>query len=122
MSFSVFIPGNVPSSKNSNIWTGKFLVKSKTTSRYIRQTKDHWSNKNTISAFQSASSGKRPVLVTFLFIRGSKHKFDYINAAQIVQDLMVKNNWIENDNSELLLPVFESFKYDKKNPGVVISV
>ena len=122
MSFSVFIPGNVPSSKNSNIWTGKFLVKSKTTSRYIRQTKEHWGNQKTAQMFKSATNEKRPAVVTFLFIRGSKHKFDYINAAQIVQDLMVKNNWIEDDNSELLLPVFEPFKYDKKNPGVVISV
>ena len=32
---SVFIPGNTPSSKNSQQWTGKYLVKSKTTQRYI---------------------------------------------------------------------------------------
>ena len=61
-----------------------------------------------------------PVVVSFKFIRGSRHKFDYINPAQTVQDLMVKNGWIEDDNANFLIPVFEKYSYDKKNPGVKI--
>ena len=60
--------------------------------------------------------------VSFQFIRGSKHKFDYINPAQTVQDLMVKNNWIEDDNCEYIIPHFEPYKYDKENPGVYITI
>ena len=44
--------------------------------------------------------------------------FDYINPAQTVQDLMVKNEWIEDDNANYIIPRFEEFTYDKENPGV----
>ena len=39
---SIFIPGNVPSSKNSKRWTGKMLINSKTTMRYISKTKGEY--------------------------------------------------------------------------------
>ena len=42
----IFIAGNVPSSKNSKVWTGKYLVHSKTVRNYISKTKQDWlSNK-----------------------------------------------------------------------------
>ena len=63
-----------------------------------------------------------PVKISFKFIRKSKHKFDYINPAQTVQDLMVKNGWIEDDNAEFMIPVFEQYEYDKEKPGVYITI
>ena len=63
-----------------------------------------------------------PAKVSFTFIRGTKHKFDYINPAQTVQDDMVKHGWIEDDNMNFMIPVFKEFKYDKKNPGVIIEI
>ena len=63
-----------------------------------------------------------PVKISFKFIRGSKHKFDYINPAQTVQDDMVKHHWIDDDNCENILPVFEPYEYDKENPGVEIKL
>lgn len=63
-----------------------------------------------------------PYYVGLYFIRGSHHRFDYINAAQIVQDMMVKHGWIEDDNADYFVPVFLGYRYDKKNPGVVISL
>ena len=43
----IFIPGNVPSSKNSKRWTGKMLINSKTTMKYISKSKgDYLINKN----------------------------------------------------------------------------
>ena len=39
---SFFILGNVPSSKNGKRWTGKYLIHSKTTMRYIKETKEDY--------------------------------------------------------------------------------
>ena len=63
-----------------------------------------------------------PVKISFEFVRGSRHKFDYLNPAQTVQDDMVKYGWIEDDNAEFILPAFEQYTYDKNNPGVWIEL
>jgi len=65
---------------------------------------------------------KKPLVVEFEFVRGSQHKFDYINPAQTVQDLMVKYGWIDDDNCDEIIPVFLPYWYDKKNPGVYIHI
>tara|TARA_Y100001963_G_C6534612_1_gene332700 strand:+ start:153 stop:536 length:384 start_codon:yes stop_codon:yes gene_type:complete len=117
----IFIPGNVPSSKNSKRWTGKMLINSKTVMNYIKATKCQYEENR--SKFIEMTAGlEYPVVVSFKFIRGSRHKFDYINPAQTVQDLMVKNEWIEDDNANFIIPRFEEFTYDKENPGVEIQV
>ena len=116
-----FIPGNVPSSKNGRRWTGKYFVSSKATTKY---------RKDTAIYFEKFRKGFRkqlaklelPVKISFKFIRGSKHKFDYINPAQTTQDDMVKHHWIDDDNCENIIPVFEPYEYDKKNPGVEIKL
>ena len=116
-----FIPGNVPSSKNGRRWTGRYFVSSKATTKY---------RKDTAKYFEKFRKGFRkqlaklelPVKISFKFIRGSKHKFDYINPAQTVQDDMVKHHWIEDDNCENILPVFEPYEYNKENPGVEIKL
>jgi hypothetical protein len=140
----IFIPGEVPSSKNSKeigyfflkagtpakIFVergGKFLpvrlnlMHSDTTKRYIKDhSVDYMSKKveflNMIKGFSS------PYRICFKFIRGSRRKFDYINAAQIVQDMMVEYGWITDDNCDELRPYFLEYEYDKKNPGVIISI
>ena len=56
------------------------------------------------------------------FLRSSKRKFDYINPAQTVQDLMVKYDWIEDDNCDIIVPHFSGYRVDKENPGVIIKV
>ena len=38
----IFIPGNVPSSKNSKRWTGKMLINSKTVMNYIKESKGYY--------------------------------------------------------------------------------
>ena len=63
-----------------------------------------------------------PVKVAFTFIRGTKHKFDYINPCQTVQDDMVTHGWIEDDNMMNIIPVFKPYKYNKENPGVFIEI
>ena len=122
----IFIPGNVPSSKNSKQWTGKMLIHSKPTRNYIRDTKQHYIQAK--KEFKSQVIDKAgielsyPIHIDFYFVRNSRRKFDYINPAQTVQDLMVKYNWIEDDNATFLLPVFEPYEYNKVKPGVLITI
>tara|TARA_R110002074_G_scaffold131986_2_gene274773 strand:+ start:2762 stop:3127 length:366 start_codon:yes stop_codon:yes gene_type:complete len=117
----IFIAGNVPSSKNSKVWTGKFLVHSKTTMNYIKESKEDWVN-NKEKFLKLIKEKEPPYEVSFKFFRKSRRKFDYINPAQTAQDLMVKYEWIEDDNCEFIKPSFEDYVYDKENPGVEIRV
>lgn len=117
----IFIPGNVPSSKNSKQWTGKFLVHSKQTREYINNTKlDYISNKEKF--LEMIKDKEMPYKISFKFFRKSRRKFDYINPCQTVQDLMVKYDWIEDDNCLCMIPSFEEYVHDKENPGVIIKV
>tara|TARA_Y100001937_G_scaffold108635_1_gene152462 strand:+ start:3152 stop:3553 length:402 start_codon:yes stop_codon:yes gene_type:complete len=116
-----FIPGNVPSSKNSRRWTGKYFIASKTVMKYRKDTAKYY-KKFTESFQEEVAKYKAPVFVHFTFIRGTKHKFDYINPAQTVQDDMVKHGWMEDDNCEFIVPCFNAYKYDKNNPGVIIEI
>jgi len=116
-----FIPGNVPSSKNGRRWTGKYFIASKAVMNYRKKTKEYYL-KHTESFKEAVAKQKLPVKISFEFIRGTRHKFDYINPCQTVQDDMVKYGWIEDDNAEFIIPAFEQYSYDKKNPGVWIEL
>lgn len=127
---NIFIPTNTPSLKNSKIWTGRRLIPSKTVREYIKSSeKDYRDNKD--KWLELIKDKEKPYLVGFHFYRKSKHKFDFINACQIVQDLMVTHGWIEDDNMDELIPVcliyeednqLKGYTYDKENPGVEITV
>jgi hypothetical protein len=116
-----FIPGNVPSSKNGRRWTGKYFIASKTVVNYRKNAKAYYMQH--AAAFKAElAKHQLPVEIGFTFIRGTKHKFDYINPAQTVQDDMVTHGWIEDDNADNIKPVFINYKYDKNNPGVIIEI
>lgn len=116
-----FIPGNVPSSKNGRRWTGKYFIASKAVMNYRKATKEYF-QKYAKDFRAEVDKLDSPVKISFEFIRGSKHKFDYINPAQTVQDDMVKYGWIEDDNAEFIIPGFQQYSYDKSNPGVWIEL
>lgn len=122
----IFIPGNTPSSKNSKqfvtLKTGKtLLINSKTVQKYLKESKADWLiNKN---EFPKMLKGKeKPYKVELFFIRDSKRKFDYINAAQIIFDLMQQYGYIEDDDSRNIVPIFKGFEVDKNRAGVEIEV
>ena len=117
-----FIPFNVPSSKNGRRWTGKYFISSKTVMTYRKNTKSFYTKYAKCISERNIINMRQPVKIGFTFIRGTRHKFDYINPAQTVQDDMVKNGWIEDDNAEFIIPVFERYKYDKNKPGVIIEI
>jgi Holliday junction resolvase RusA-like endonuclease len=122
----IFIPLNVPSSKNSKQWTGKMLIHSKTTRNYIKNSKkDYIHGKEEFDTLLNTQAGiepSYPIHIDMYFIRSSKRKFDYINPAQTVQDLMVKWGWIEDDNCDIIVPHFSGYHVDKENPGVIIKI
>lgn len=138
----VFIAGNVPSSKNSKVATSRGVFSSKTVSRYLRSLGiQHFSSsRKTVKeyaatdrpnlfrlAFKSWKKSEEQVVIGFHFVRKSRHKFDFGNACQIIQDLMVAHDIIEDDNMDYLIPMpykknKKWYTYDKENPGVYIKV
>ena len=122
----IFIAGNTPSSKNSKqfvtLKTGKkLLLNSKTVQNYIKDSKADWLiNKNEF--FKMLKGKNKPYKIELYFIRDSKRKFDYINAAQIIFDLMQEYEYIEDDDSTNIIPIFKGFEVDKARAGVEIEV
>src|SRR5210317_1739336 len=114
----IFISGNVPSSKNSKQWTGRMLIKSKTTMRYIKASKEQWEENK--EKFLKLLEGKQtPYIIGFYFVRGTKHKYDWVNPVQTIQDLMVSYGWLEDDNTTVMYPIPFKIKgkyghYDKE--------
>lgn len=140
----IFIPGEVPSSKNSKEigfiflkrgTPGKIFVErngqmmpvrlnlnsSNATKRYVKEHFIDYIAKK-VEFQRLAKNYTAPYRLCFKFIRGSRRKFDYINAAQIVQDMMVEHGWITDDNCDEVRPYFLEYEYDKNNPGVLISI
>lgn len=117
----IFIPFNTPSSKNSKQWTGKFLVSSKNTQEWKKLISP--TMKKYKEDFLKQLEGlPKPYSIEFTFIRKSRHRFDYHNIVQSIADEMTEHGWIEDDNADIMIPVFAPYKYDKDNPGVFIRV
>ncbi len=119
----IFIPGNCPSLKNSKsvfVVKGKGnLVASEPVRKYIKAaTWDYVQNKSLF--LKMSKNHSKPLKVNFYFVRKTKQRFDYINAAQIVLDSMVKAEWIPDDNMNEIVPAFQGFHVDKNMPGVYI--
>lgn len=119
-----YIKGNVPSSKNSKIITrDKRIINSATVRKYIKEYGKQWEDEDLIQNFKSiVVSKEKPYKLHFYFIRDSKRKFDYINAAQLPCDLMTKYGWIDDDNCDEIVPVFDGYEVDKKNAGLIFWV
>ena len=117
----IFIPGNVPSSKNSKQWTGKMLISSKIVRNYVKEHEMEWQlyKKDFLKLVKNKS---KPYRVTFYFIRDTKRKFDYINALQLPCDLMVKYGWLDDDNCNEIIPVIKGYEVDKSRAGVIIDI
>lgn len=124
----IYIPGNVPSLKNSkqlfiNKKTGKqFISSSDLCKRYVKETRSNWQVFK--YKFLKMIEGKeKPYKIRFIFIRDKHKAFDYINAAQMPLDLMQEHGWIEDDDNRHIIPDFsEGFGYDPKLAGVIIKV
>jgi hypothetical protein len=139
----VFIPGNVPSLKNSKIKTVNGIFPSKTVTKYLRSLGiKHYSlrdkivigYKRTPNSFDGLISGMKndlstvkewPIKIGFHFIRDSKRDFDFVNACQIILDLVVAHNVIPDDSMKYIIPIPVEdggawYSIDKEKPGVII--
>lgn len=129
----LFIPNNVPSSKNSKVFTGRFLVNSPVVTKYYklighRPGKEPctspicWYNAFKLDFLEQIRGKQLPIQLHLEFYRDSRRRFDYVNAAQLPLDLMVKHGWLVDDSADNVVPVFEPYIYDKEDPGVAIWV
>lgn len=122
----IFIAGNTPSSKNSKQFVTlkngkKLLLNSKIVRKYIDKSEMDW-RFNKTEFFKMLKGKNKPYKIELYFIRDSKRKFDYINAAQIIFDLMQHYGYIEDDDSTNVIPIFKGFEVDKARAGVEIEV
>ena len=122
----IFISGNTPSSKNSKQFVTlkngkKLLLNSKIVRKYIDKSEMDW-RFNKTEFFKMLKGKEKPYKIELYFIRDSRRKFDYINAAQIIFDLMQHYGYIEDDDSQNIIPVFKGFEVDKARAGVEIEV
>ncbi len=140
----VFIPGNVPSLKNSKIKTKRGVFHSKTVTKYLRSLgiQSFSASKKTVKEYitrpnlfleyieefkAQVEKEKYPLKIGIHFVRGTRHKFDFHNAVQIIADLLVAHNIIEDDNMDYFLPFplllkGNYYSYDKENPGVYLKI
>jgi len=140
----IFIPHNVPSLKNSKVKTSRGIFASATVTKYLRLLgiQQYSSSKKVVKGyvtrpnefeklrpqFEKLMEGKKePFDVGFHFVRDSKRDFDFNNATQIIQDLMVAHNIIEDDNMRYLLPYplkinNKAYTVDKEKSGVYIKI
>ncbi len=140
----IFIPGNVPSSKNSRINTNKGSFASKTVKSYLNSLgiQSYSSSKKLVKGyvnkpnlienlredFLKQTSGKQlPLEIGFHFVRDSRRKFDFHNIVQVVLDLMTAHNIIIDDNMDCVIPFAlkinsKFYSVDKENCGVWIKI
>ena len=140
----IFIPGNVPSSKNSRINTKHGSFASKTVKSYLNSLgiQSYSSSKKLVKGyvnkpnlienlredFLKQTSGKElPLEIGFHFVRDSKRKFDFHNIIQVVLDLLTAHDIIIDDNMDCVIPFalkIESkfYSVNKEQSGVWIKI
>ena len=140
----IFIPGNVPSSKNSRINTKNGSFASKTVKSYLNSLgiQSYSSSKKIVKGyvnkpnlienlredFLKQTSGKQlPLEIGFHFVRDSRRKFDFHNIVQVVLDLLTASDFIIDDNMDCVIPFAlkrdgKFYSVDKENCGVWIKI
>lgn len=153
----IFIPGNVPSSKNSKVKSKGGIFNSPAVSKYIRSLgiQTFSSSRKTVKgyvdpdrpnqfeAFREQFNKMRgdkgdPIFLGVHQVRRTRHKFDFSNSLEIIQDLLTAHDFIEDDNMNYLIPIpmsidgelptpknvreLEWFTHDKDNPGVYLKI
>ncbi len=140
----IFIPGNVPSSKNSRINTAKGSFASTTVKKYLNNLgiQSYSSRKKLVKGYvnkpnlienlredflKQAVGKKLPLEIGFHFIRDSRRKFDFHNIVQVILDLMTASDFIIDDNMDCVIPFAlkidnKFYSVDKENCGVYIKI
>lgn len=121
----IWIPGNVPSLKNSKVKTKAGIFSSPTVNKYIRSLgiQAFSSSKKTVKGYVDpnrpnqfealrpqfeemlARKAGLPIFIGYHQVRGSKRLFDFSNSVEILQDLFTAHDFIEDDNVKFVFPV-----------------
>ena len=73
--------------------------------------------------FLELLAGKlKPYRIQFKIYRKTARRFDYVNIVQNLLDAMVTCRWLEDDNADVMIPVFVPYQVDKYDPRVEIEV
>ena len=140
----IFIPGNVPSSKNSRINTKNGSFASKTVKAYLNSLgiQSYSSSKKIVKGYVNKPNlienlredflkeieGKElPLEIGFHFVRNSLRKWDFHNIVQAPLDLLTAHDIIIDDNIDYVVPFAlkidnKFYSVDKLNPGVWIKI
>lgn len=125
--------------KNSKVATSKGVFCSKTVKKYLQEKgiADYSASKKTVkdyktkdNVFRQEIKGlkeelekcEKPYKIELYFIRDSRRRFDFINAAQLPLDLLTAHGIIEDDNMDEIKPVFLGYEVNKQKAGVIISI
>lgn len=127
MSAILVLHGELYSKKNSKRVfrsAGKTIVLSskayeKSKPDFLWQLRDA-KNKEIWNSFLTHT--KYPIPLNIKIYRKTKRQFDYNNIIQGLQDMMVEAGYLPDDNANYLIPHFEPYEVDPKNPRVLLSV
>ena len=127
----MWIPGNVPSLKNSKVKTKRGIFSSPTVSKYIRKLgiQSFNSRKKEVKGyvdrtrpnqieelrnqFEEMKVGKKnPLFIGYHHVRNSKRLFDFSNSVEVLQDLFTAHDFIEDDNVKYVFPIPMSIEGD----------
>jgi len=140
----IFIPGNVPSLKNSKQISirGKkpVLLYSKTVKNYLRSIGiqrlsaktgifEYKTRKNIFREYVGSyfDDAPQPLVLGVNFVRDTQRKFDFINACQVIFDLLVAHGFIPDDDMNHLIPMpmkinGSYYSVCKDRPGVWLKI
>ena len=140
--YNVFVPFNTPSLKNSKVYTANGVFPSPSVKKYLQKigVKKYSVHEGTFENYKTRpnlfekavgpmkgflSTRKTPYEISLFFIRNSKRKFDWINAAQIICDLLTAHGVIQDDNMDYLIPMpiqvaGSWYTVDIERPGCII--
>ena len=122
---TITVPFELYSSKNS-----KRILFNKATGRsFVAKSKQSEQNEKDLISFLSLMRGQfagmikgkeTPYRLHFKIYRQTKRRFDYVNIVQGILDSLVKSGLLEDDNADILIPVFEPYEVDKNNPRTIL--
>lgn len=136
----IFIPGQIPSLKNSKVM-GKYP--SKTVQKWLRTfgIQSYNSNRKEVIYFKRIPKvfdfeeiclplldyRKFPIKLGFHFVRRTKSKWDFNNANHIITDLLTAMDIIPDDDVDHILPFpleigGNYYSYNPESPGVIIKI
>jgi len=120
----IWIPGSVPSLKNSKVKTNRGIFSSPTVNKYLRSIGiQSFSSKHKIvkgyvdksrpnqielirEQFEQMKVGKEnPIFIGYHQVRKTKALFDFSNSVEIIQDLLTAHDLIEDDNVQFVFPI-----------------